>query len=239
VVREKFTILLSALLLMQSGGTRAAETIAACEQLEMVLPDSASRELGQRLAVRGCRAVLRLEKLFAIDISQPIRVSVCRDMTEWRRRSGRPWFVVAVLLDDGLLLQPPRSLGRVDAGQALEHELVHWFIRRRARAPLPRWLEEGLAQKLARQEMPPGAGTTALPARREQLPGLEQRLLDGHDSQAKMAVDYSTCLRLVDLLVRRVGLARLIEALPRLAVNGDIWQVTIAGVRLERLLFDR
>ncbi len=54
-----------------------------------------------------------------------------------------------------------------------------------------------------------------------------------------MAVDYSTCLRLVDLLVRRVGLARLIEVLPRLAVNGDIWQVTIADVRLERLLFDR
>ncbi|MBW1811986.1 MAG: hypothetical protein JRJ87_27625 [Deltaproteobacteria bacterium] len=160
-------------------------------------------------------------------------------MQKYRLRSGRQWYVAAVVLDDEIVTQPARSLLKLaNLENLLAHELVHLHIKSVAGRNCPRWLDEGLAQWLAGQKA--GLADSAelkLPGNEKELAQLEQRLTSSNSSREEMKTDYKTCLLLVDRIIRQQSIELLLGVLSQLKTHKQPLSIELNGKTLKQMLF--
>ena len=201
-----------------------------CDRVEVTGPEEAAG----RIARIVCAKKEKLDALFGM--KSRVRVTICEDMECWRKRSGHPWYIVAALVaEEEILTQPPRSLRKVDdLGGVLSHELVHLLIRRAAGRNCPRWLDEGLAQWLSGQKSLTDA---PLPANEKELAALEQRLKSGKTTREQLRRDYAACRSLVGKLIERVGDKTLVRSLSGLKKALDPLDLMLKGKALRSWLF--
>jgi len=207
--------------------------LQACDRVLVQIDDPDEQSLAEQIATAVCQALVRFEVLFGRRQPGPIRLRIVADMAAWRSLSGRAWYIAAVLKGDQIVLQPGRSLRMLAApARPAVHELAHLFIRRAAGRGCPRWLDEGLAQRLAGDL----TGGDA-PANLDELAALERRLRGPDSDQTQRKRDYRSARALVDRLLAGTGERVLVEALPKLRAGTDPLCVQIAGKRLRELLF--
>jgi hypothetical protein len=201
-----------------------------CDGVEVIGPEKTAEQIARII----CAKKENLEALFGT--RSRVRVQVCGDMECWRRRSGRPWYIVAALVgEEEIITQPPRSLEKVDdLGGVLSHELVHLLVRRVAGRNCPRWLDEGLALWLSGQR---GMGEPDLPRNEEELARLEKRLRSGRTTREQLQRDYAVCGMLVKKLVGRVGQEALVRALSGFKSTSKPLDLPIRGKTLHFYLF--
>ena len=201
-----------------------------CDSVEVTGPEEAA----DRIARIVCAKKKNLDALFKT--RSRIRVQVCEDMQCWRRKSGRPWYIAAALVgDEEILTQPPRSLAKLDDLEGtLAHELVHLLIRKTAGRNCPRWLDEGLAQWLSGQK---SVSETRPPKNEKELADLEQRLKSDKTKRDQLERDYATCKLLVKQLVEQVGVEVLVRALSGLKNVPDPMDLPVKGKTLRELVF--
>lgn len=201
-----------------------------CDRVEVTGPE----ETAGRIARIICAKKKNLDALFGI--KSRVRVQVCEDMECWRRKSGRPWYISAALVaDEEILTQPPRSLDKLDDLEGtLAHELVHLLIRKAAGRNCPRWLDEGLAQWLSGQKSLTDA---SLPANEKELVGLEKRLGSRKTTRDQLKRDYAACRSLVVKLIGQVGDKSLVRSLVGLKKTKDPLDLLVKGKALRELLF--
>lgn len=220
---------------------RAAEAVIdCCAAVEVVAGNSEQDKAARGFCTLACRKIKIFESMFATRHGRKLTIRVCRDMQDFMRRSGKPWFVGAALVDDQIMTQPARSLNKIDDPQALvTHELVHWFIRRIAGRNCPHWLDEGLAQWLAGQKSGLIAGSPAdLPSNTVAIGKLNTRLESRPSGKRDLARAYRTSLLLVEKLIAKVGLEKLLAALPGFVKVSDPLKLIIAGKPLAKLIFE-
>jgi hypothetical protein len=208
----------------------ALAVINHCDRVEVIGPEEAA----DRIARIVCAKKESLDALFGM--KSRVRVRICEDMQCWRKRSGRPWYVVAALVaEEEILTQPPRSLRKVDdLGKVLAHELVHLLIRKAAGRNCPRWLDEGLAQWLSGQKSLTDASP---PANEKELSALEQRLKSGKTTREQLRRDYAACRLLVKRLTDKAGQQALVRALAGLKTAKNPLDLPVGGNALRELLF--
>jgi hypothetical protein len=201
-----------------------------CDRVEVIGPE----ETADRIARIICAKKQALDALFGT--RSRVRVRVCEDMECWRRKSGRPWYIVAALVaEEEILTQPPRSLQKVeDLGGVLAHELVHLLIRKAAGRNCPRWLDEGLAQWLSGQK---GLTDASLPSNEKELAGLEKRLSSRETTREQLKRDYAACRSLVGKLIGHVGDKTLVRSLVGLKKTPDPLDLMMKGKALRSWLF--
>ncbi|MBN2497538.1 MAG: hypothetical protein JXR96_23295 [Deltaproteobacteria bacterium] len=229
-----FGLALSAMLVAQAG---PGLWVHECDRVDLRVESPADEALGQELAAVACAHAERLQRLFGRQSRGRIRIEIAADMQAWQRQTGRSWQIGAALVCERIILQPARSLRRMqDPDRAVAHELVHLMIRRTVGRACPRWLDEGLADRLSGA---PGSGSGgALPDERG-LAELERRLglPDRRVSRAQRLADYRLCRALVDELARQVGVERLVAALPGLRQVKRPLDLELHGRSLRQRLF--
>ncbi len=218
-----------------AAGVAGPVEVEGCPRIVVRVDDPAEVALGQRVAELLCQAREGLPPRLR---QGAVRARITRDLAAYRARTGRAWYIAAALVGDEIVTQPARSLARLeDLPAVLAHELAHLALRRLAGPGLPRWLDEGLAQRLAGTRAP----GEAPPGDERALEALEGRLAaaDGPDEGARRARerDYRAALALVERLCAHPGLEALLEALPRLRGHGRLGQ-ELAGRKLRDWLFD-
>jgi hypothetical protein len=201
-----------------------------CDGVEVTGPE----ETADRIARIICAKKKSLDALFGT--KSRVRVQVCENMECWRRKSGRPWYISAALVaDEEILTQPPRSLNKLDDLEGtLAHELVHLLIRKTAGRNCPRWLDEGLAQWLSGQK---SKTESRLPKDEKELAGLEQRLKSAKSTRDQIQKDYAACRSLVGKLIERVGDKTLVRSLVGLKKTKNPLDLVVKGKALRELLF--
>lgn len=201
-----------------------------CDRVEVTGPEDTAGQIAKMV----CAKKKELDSLFGI--KSRVRVRICEDMECWRKRSGRPWYISAALVaDEEILTQPPRSLAKLDDLEGtLAHEMVHLLIRKAAGRNCPRWLDEGLAQWLSGQK---SLADASLPANEQELAGLEKRLGSGETTQEQLKRDYATCRLLVGKLIGHVGDKILVRSLVGLKKAQDSLDLMVKGKTLRSRLF--
>jgi hypothetical protein len=225
--------------LAATPGYAASALIEECQRVEVIAEDAGQEHMARKVAQAVCRRMRELGPLFGGFGRSPVRVRICADMETYRKRTGRPWYLAAVVLGDEIVTQPARSLVKLDDLEGtLAHELVHLLVRRVAGRNCPRWLDEGLAQWLAGQKSGLLDGSTLeLPGNPAQLELLENRLASGKSTRQQMKQDYRTCLGLVDRLIGQVGKTTLVGALGGLKERPDPLTLPLGGKPLGTWIF--
>jgi len=210
----------------------------ACEQVEVYYHQPGDRDLARRVGRAACTGVDRMRSAFGHTLPGLLRVRITANMGQWRRMTGRPWYVAAAVVGGDVLTQPPHSLRRLaDLEGTIHHEVAHLFIRHAAGRNCPRWLEEGLAHCLAEQSIHPGAGATGLPGNEKELASLEARLTRDASDRVGLQRDYAICLRLVRRVTDRVGIPDLVRALRGLRRGTAALDLPLGDGTLRDLLF--
>ncbi len=108
-------------------------------------------------------------------------------------------------LFDGKIRVPIGGLRQITAGarRVLLHELVHAFIAGKSRGTAPRWLHEGLAQRIEGRTTPTATGVTLA----KEFDALERKESWG------LAFTYASALSFVEWLDERLGFASLVDVL--------------------------
>lgn len=204
--------------------------INPCDSVEVTGPDNTA----DRIAKIVCGKKKSLDELFGL--KSRVSVRVCEDMDCWRRKSGRPWYISAALVaDEQILTQPPRSLAKLDDLEGtLAHELVHLLIRKTAGRNCPRWLDEGLAQWLSGQT---SAGESRPPKDEKELAELERRLRSTRTRRDQLERDYAASRSLVKQIVEQVGVKFLVRSLDGFKKIPDPLDLPVEGKSLRSLLF--
>jgi tetratricopeptide (TPR) repeat protein len=117
-------------------------------------------------------------------------------------------------LYDGKIRLPIGGLRRLDprARALLRHELTHAFVHGKSRGQCPRWLHEGLAQKLEGRSLSPG-----------DLEGIERRLAEfSPEEWERGGFSYPLVLSLTLYLEELRGLDGLVRVLARLAEGEEL-----------------
>ena len=230
-----------AFVFLSTSSVAAEVTLQAeCEVVDVITADHDSLEMASRLAKIACRQIERLAVLSGINLKN-VRIRICADMDDFRRRSGRGWYIGAVLVGTEIVTQPARSLVRMkNLEQTLAHELSHLLIATIAGRNCPRWLDEGLAQWLAGQKA--GLQEIAeaeMPTSRAALKALELKFTADSASKAELRQAYRVSLALADRLISRAGLEEVLAALPGLKKTDRVLEIEIAGRKMEEWLFGK
>jgi tetratricopeptide (TPR) repeat protein len=108
-------------------------------------------------------------------------------------------------LYDGKIRVPIGGLKQInaEARRVLLHELAHAFIAGKSRGTAPRWLHEGLAQKIEGKTTPTATGVAL---------AKEFRALDGRETWGQ-GFSYPSALAFVEWLDERVGIPALVDVL--------------------------
>ncbi|MEK7283248.1 MAG: hypothetical protein AAB249_05510, partial [Acidobacteriota bacterium] len=106
---------------------------------------------------------------------------------------------------DGKIRVPIGGLKQInaEARRVLLHELAHAFIAGKSRGTAPRWLHEGLAQKIEGKTTPTATGVAL---------AKEFRALDGRETWGQ-GFSYPSALAFVEWLDERVGIPALVDVL--------------------------
>ncbi len=215
------------------AGELTPVTLQGCDRVEVRLDDPAEREMGERLADLTCRHLRRMEELFGQRLRRNLQVRMLPDMAAWRERTGRAWYIAAVLMGDSIVTQPARSRRKLESiERSLAHELAHLFIRRAAGRNCPCWLDEGLAQILAGDRSGTGG-----PDDEKELAALESRLNAPDTGRQIREQDYRATRALVRRLIDQVGQKKLLRALWGLRTAKDPLQLIVEGRSLHKRLF--
>lgn len=101
------------------------------------------------------RALRQAESSIGGGVSEPMRIRVFPSLGTFRDSTGEPGWVAASTAGGVIRLQPVEGLmARGALEPVLLHEFLHVLVTRRARAPVPRWFEEGLVCYLAEPSKP-------------------------------------------------------------------------------------
>ena len=170
-------------LLWHSMHSERVEVQGAGGPAEESVPAAAEKALAE--AERRSGRIIRMRPL----------VRVYPSVATFRNATGEPGFVAASTRGRTIRLQPAGRLlaeGRLES--ILLHEMLHIALARKSGAPLPRWLEEGLALWLEEPLAKPAPLDAAT----------EQRLLRPA-SEAQLRSAYANARAAVALLVSRMG----------------------------------
>ena len=96
------------------------------------------------------RTLREAESRLGHRLRRPARVRIYPTVASFRDDTGEPGWVAASTVGGVVSIQPLRS----GMDTVLLHEFLHLVIQDRARVPVPRWFEEGLALYLANPSAP-------------------------------------------------------------------------------------
>lgn len=101
------------------------------------------------------RALRQAESSMGSGAGEPMRIRVFPSLASFRDSTGEPGWVAASTAGGVIRLQPVEAMmARGVLEPVLLHEFLHVLVTRRARAPVPRWFEEGLVCYLAEPSKP-------------------------------------------------------------------------------------
>lgn len=163
-----------------------------------------------------CAGVQKLAPQFGVHLDGRVIVDllICESHESFYKLTGKGTWVAAVYSPRyGIITQPSHWLARGGRRRGLErtviHELTHHFVLTVTGGRCPTWLNEGLAQWFSGLQP---EGDIIMPV--AEVKKLELRW---HLPPASVAIrqrDYWLSLQLTAKVIRRAGLAALLEALP-------------------------
>ncbi len=181
--------------------------------------DDADAQLARELADRGQKTIERLQGEVGVTLEKPVRVYVYRSADDMAaalspRSEGFDERIVTLgvaVADDTLLLLGDHPSVRATLAHELSH-LVVGLATKNPYAPVPRWLDEGLAMYAEGEE--PRTNLQALQSAVDRDALISVRSLSGYTGDASQVdLYYGEVYSLVQFLLRTYGREKMTELL--------------------------